>query len=205
MDKFILELPNAVPIELCNEIIERFKNDDRKRKGKCVYMGKILSQEITEQMKPTLELSLGYETPGWEDIEKKMIYHMFKSAETYFKYLKDNFNFSQKIHALYPYIPDNEIYIPDLLIQNIKEGDEYRWHVDMADSLGMFCNVLVYLNTIENGQGGETEFPNGRKVRPECGKILLFPSLWSFPHRSTKLIEGNKYTCTGNIFRKLSN
>jgi hypothetical protein len=201
MEKFILELPNAVPIELCNEIIERFKNDDRKENGKVILNNEYVSDEVAKRMKSATEMHINKGTSGWEDVDEKISAYMFEAVNTYLNYLIDTFNFNQEMHPLCSSIPVDGVCMYGFLIQNIKEGDEYKWHVDVGEEEGVFCNVLIYLNTLEDGQGGETEFVGGIKIRPECGKILLFPSLWSFPHRSTKLLKGDKYTCSTCTFR----
>ena len=48
--------------------------------------------------------------------------------------------------------------------------------------------------------GGETEIWDSHKIKPECGKLLLFPSCWTFPHRGNVPISGNKYILTGWVY-----
>jgi len=201
MEKFILELPNAVPTELCNEIIDKFKNDDRKENAKVIINSNYVPDEIAKSMKSAMEMPIGTDTSGWEDVEEKITTYMFNAVDTYLNYLVNTFDFNQEIHPLCSSIPLDGVCMYGFTIQNIKEGGEYKWHVDVGEEEGVFCNVLIYLNTLEDGQGGETEFVGGIRIRPECGKILLFPSLWSFPHRSAKLLKGNKYTCSTCTFR----
>ena len=58
---------------------------------------------------------------------------------------------------------------------------------------------LWYLNTVE--EGGETEFFNGRiSIKPEKGKLLLFPSTWTYIHRGNMPISNDKYILTGWIY-----
>jgi hypothetical protein len=70
----------------------------------------------------------------------------------------------------------------------------YGPHVD-AGSRALHHRVLsllVYLNDVE--VGGETEFPlQGNKVRPEAGKVAIFPSFFSFVHQSNTTISASKY------------
>ena len=54
---------------------------------------------------------------------------------------------------------------------------------------------ILYLN--EDFEGGETEFLNGRKIKPETGKLVLFPSTWCMVHRGCPVTEGQKYLCVG--------
>jgi hypothetical protein len=58
---------------------------------------------------------------------------------------------------------------------------------------------IWYLNTVENG--GETEFFNGRiKIKPEKGKLLLFPSTWTYNHKGNIPISSDKYIVTGWVW-----
>jgi prolyl 4-hydroxylase len=50
----------------------------------------------------------------------------------------------------------------------------------------------VYLNDV--AEGGETEFPlQGDKIKPEAGKVAIFPSFFSFVHQSNTAISASKY------------
>jgi hypothetical protein len=54
---------------------------------------------------------------------------------------------------------------------------------------------LWYLNTVNDG--GETEILGDIIVKPEAGKLLLFPASWTFPHRGKMPISEDKYIVTG--------
>ena len=67
-------------------------------------------------------------------------------------------------------------------------------HVDVGnhDSARRFLVVFLYLNTVE--KGGETEFPTfDLKVSAERGKVLVFPSTWTYLHRGNTPISNDKY------------
>jgi hypothetical protein len=56
--------------------------------------------------------------------------------------------------------------------------------------------AIWYLNDVP-GPGGETEFPlQGVSVRPEEGKLVLFPPFWTHVHRGVTLQQGVKYIAT---------
>ena len=44
-----------------------------------------------------------------------------------------------------------------------------------------------------------TEFYTGLKIKPEVGKILMFPALWPWVHRGYPPKSETKYICTGWI------
>ena len=62
----------------------------------------------------------------------------------------------------------------------------------------MLLTFLFYLNTLE--EGGHTEFWGNYKIKPETGKLLLFPASWTFPHCGKTPISDNKYIITGWIY-----
>lgn len=76
--------------------------------------------------------------------------------------------------------------------------DQFGWHVDVGDfqSARRFLVMFFYLNDVE--EGGETEFKyiNGKTfgtITPKCGRMVVFPPTWMFPHIGQKPISGPKY------------
>ena len=54
--------------------------------------------------------------------------------------------------------------------------------------------VMFYLNDVL--EGGETEFHNQQlKVKPEKGKVVIFPAYWTHLHKGHIPISGDKYIC----------
>ena len=73
------------------------------------------------------------------------------------------------------------------------EAEQFKNHVDVVtrDGAKRFLILMVYLN--DDFDNGETEFPIfGDKVKPEKGKILIFPPLWQYLHRGNPP-TGNGY------------
>lgn len=64
------------------------------------------------------------------------------------------------------------------------QSEQFKEHVDVKSCEGAkrFLILMVYLN--DNFNEGETEFPIfGDKVRPEKGKLIMFPPMWQYLHR----------------------
>ena len=57
---------------------------------------------------------------------------------------------------------------------------------------------LWYLNTVE--EGGQTELWKTIKIKPEEGKLLLFPASWTFPHSGLMPESNDKYIITGWLY-----
>ena len=63
----------------------------------------------------------------------------------------------------------------------------------------MVITYIFYLNDVE--EGGETEIRRKCKIKSKAGKLLLFPSCWTFPHRGVMPISDNKYIITGWLYQ----
>jgi len=83
-------------------------------------------------------------------------------------------------------------------LQRSAPGEFYRWHVDSGPGpLSQRQLVAIwYLNTVSE-PGGVTEFFHQQiRVRPEAGKLLLFPPFWTHLHQGDTVSAGHKYIAT---------
>lgn len=73
--------------------------------------------------------------------------------------------------------------------------DQFGWHTDVGDkpSASRYLVMFTYLNDVE--EGGETELQSDVDftIKPICGRMVVFPPMWMFPHRGKKPISGSKY------------
>ena len=65
----------------------------------------------------------------------------------------------------------------------------------MYDNLHRVIVYLWYLNDVYDG--GETEIYNNILIKPEAGKLLIFPALWYYKHRGKMPLSNDKYVITG--------
>tara|TARA_B100000131_G_scaffold155727_1_gene151168 strand:- start:1228 stop:1821 length:594 start_codon:yes stop_codon:yes gene_type:complete len=84
-------------------------------------------------------------------------------------------------------------------VHHVKPHEGYHtFHSEVGslDSLNRYLVWLCYLNDVE--EGGETEFLyQGVKVKPETGKMLIWPAQWTHTHRGNPIYKGEKYYATG--------
>lgn len=80
-------------------------------------------------------------------------------------------------------------------------GGYHVWHGEQGngDHADRVLVYMLYLNDLEDGDGGETEFLYQRKrVRPEANTMLLWPATFTHAHRgNTVLGSKSKYIVTG--------
>lgn len=81
----------------------------------------------------------------------------------------------------------------------------YNYHIDHLITpdikLERHITFIWYLNDVE--KGGETEVKGEIQIKPETGKLLLFPSTWTYPHTSRRTISNDKYVIVGWLMRKI--
>ena len=200
MDNFILEIPDVIPEELCNEMIKRFENDHDKRNGLICHAKMGHFPFVDKSLKNSVELPISGKS-DWSDIHNSISRHMKKCLDTYLNFLKENFDYGQKINPMDTFTSVNIPFgLSDFEIQKTPKDGLYAWHYDSFGGGVDYANIIIYLNTLEIGEGGRTQFINGRKVIPKAGKVLIFPTTWTFVHSGEKVkTDKNKYTCVGKI------
>jgi hypothetical protein len=175
---FIFERPLALPPAFCDAVIERFEAQPEYQ-----YAGRV-GQLRTEDpgVKRTTDLVVSNK-PDWKDVDRMF----FGSLAAAIKEFRET----------YPYFKGpfkDEGY----QVQRYRPGEYYHWHVDGGshELSQRQLVVLWYLNDVP-GPGGETEFLyQDVAVRPERGKLVLFPPFWTHEHRAAVLQTGVKYIAT---------
>lgn len=196
MDDYILEIPHFLSSDVCASIIRRFENDPRKKHGYFYYD---VNGHTVERDKMNTELMIsGLE--GWTDIDRIFREHTTRAYETYMSHIHTRFQKYNDVYHVYDReLASQRVTFTPFPIQRIDKGGRYDWHHDGNVDKPYFVQALFYLNTLEDGEGGCTEFTNGRKVRPETGKLLVYPCSWTFLHTGGEVLGGPKYICTSTI------
>ena len=177
-NSFIFEKQNALPLDICQEMIRRFEEDKNNQ-----YQGRVgqLANEEKSIKRSTDLVTSGKE--NWKDLDQEL----FRSLGTAIIEFREDYPFFKG-----PF-KDN-----GYAIQRTDPGEFYHWHID-GGSHEFAKRQLVavwYLNDVE-GPGGETEFSyQNIKVKPEAGKLCLFPPFWTHEHRGVTLEKGVKYIAT---------
>ena len=176
---FIYEIRQALPADLCAEMIERFETHPEQQ-----YAGRIGQGEQQEQsIKRSTDLRISGRA-DWKDIDEQLFRSLGQALS--------------RLSAEHPFFSANSFKDMGYNLQRTRAGEFYHWHVDSGP--GAFSQrqlvAIWYLNDVD-GPGGETEFFfQNVKVLPELGKLLLFPPFWTHVHRGTILEKGVKYIAT---------
>jgi len=186
--EFVYEVENNLPASLCEEIITRYKKDNRKEPS-LVGSDGIFKPEIRKSS--TLMIT-GNE--DWDDIDKQLYEYLKKGLCRYREYLSQ-LTLSRLADNIFESLSDE-----GYMIQEMKQNEFYDWHFDqMLDSNKTPTRLITciwYLNTLSEDDGGCTEFWGNKKIKPKQGNLLFFPSSWSYIHRGGPIKNNlSKYTC----------
>ena len=78
-----------------------------------------------------------------------------------------------------------------------KGQGKFLEHVDQCagPNATRVFGIILYLNTVD--EGGETDFKDYKlKVKPEAGKLIIFPCNYLFRHEGTVPLSEDKYIIT---------
>lgn len=169
---------NALAQSTCSDIIERFEAAKDEQ-----YFGRIGQQQREDMdIKRSTDLVISGKE-HWKDIDTAL----FESLSQALHFMREQSVFFRGRFKDFGYA-----------IQRTEPGQFFHWHVD-SGSHSFADRQLVaiwYLNDV-SGPGGETEFLHQKiKVKPEAGKLLLFPPFWTHEHRGVTLQAGVKYIAT---------
>jgi len=188
---FIYEVKNNLPKEVCEEIIRRFENEHRK------YPGPVMGG-INYKIKKSTEFHLfeGVGDNTWKDIDDLLFKKLIEGKREYIKYM-DEYHRS-KIGIPLDTTFCSQVNDTGYRIQRIEKGGFYTWHEDGYVQERRIMSYIWYLNTLEEEDGGETEFLD-KKIRPTQGTLLFFPATWTYIHRGCEVKGKTKYIITGFI------
>ena len=186
---YILEIDNAVSKEFCEDVISRFENDERKIIGATI-------SGVDEKVKKSKDLPISTSdlSGDWQDVIHKVADGVHEALRGYQVYLQEEG--LDRVLSAHKTVNSATIGFPQ--IQKTEKDGFYTWHHD--GHLNRILTYILYLNDVEEGVGGTTEFLNRGHIQPKAGKLVIFPANLAYIHRGTKLKKGAKYLITNFIY-----
>jgi hypothetical protein len=181
MDNFIYEIENVLPKEICDAIIKRYQNDDRKTES-------LIGSGVVDKTVRNSNILSFSDMEDWKDVDNIMADIICVGSNKYTEHLKES-----NIPEVGEHYAKHFTTLVDegYHIQEYKQNGCYTWHHDHHNTTKVRdFSFVLYLNTLEENEGGCTEFLNGKKIRPVQGKLLVFPSSWQFVHQSNTVENG---------------
>jgi hypothetical protein len=199
----IIELPKFVPESFCRHLIDKFEKDE-KAPGVVTYENVV---KVIPELKNSIESGCLCCKPGWEDEFNEVSKFVRHAYELYIHQLYNEYDYKQIKHTFHNILKQSFDHMTPGL-QKQPKGGRYGWHYDQIKNedpkVDCFIMLMIYLNTLEPDEGGCTEFGHGRKIRPECGKVVIWPATWAYPHCGNEVKCDGKYTIVTPIYLRSS-
>lgn len=198
-DKYMYTNKSSLSISFCLDIIELFEKEEKK------YIG-TTTGGTNPNVKDTYDYVIDNNDPKWQNYYNLLYAELKRNINYYLQSLnKDNIinNYNQNT-----IINDFRFFNTDLSIQTFqvqrytKNKGRYVYHndfvIDFIEKKYRVFTFIWYLNNVE--EGGETAFNGNILIKPEIGKLLLFPATWTYPHCGRVPISSDKYIITGWVY-----
>jgi hypothetical protein len=187
MNKYIYQQKNVLSYDVCDKIIQYYVDSKETYEG-VTYGG------LNKNIKDTRDLMIPFTDPYWENINTVLYESLYANILIYLKQINPD-------SASYRIFPTNRLSESLFMIQKYqKNKGKYVYHNDsqFEPSKYRVITYIWYLNDVD--EGGETEFWGEYRVKPEKGKLVLFPASWTFPHCGKMPISHDKYIVTGWLY-----
>jgi hypothetical protein len=189
----IVEYINAFPHELCDELMSKWQSP---KSDVMLDFHPTIPASIIEKVKTSRDLVINLQDPYLERLNLRYHETLQKSKDKYAKLLleknEDRISWSGGTNLFETTIIKSAQ--THMVISRTDAGEMYNWHADAHRDRLLTC--ILYLNDMDEDAGGCTEFSNGRSVRPEKGKVLIFPATPQYIHRGAIVNRGSKYVIT---------
>ena len=178
-NSFIFEKPFALSKAACQLIIDTFEAHPEDQTP-----GEIAGGIVDPTFKRSMDVAI-YDQAHWKEVDDILFYSIAEAIA--------------ELNEMFPdYFGTHSITDRGYQIKRTEPEGFYTWHYD-ADhpDKDRVMVAIWYLNTLDSTQGGTTDFKaQDIQVRPQQGKMLLFPPFWTHYHRGDEVISGTKYIAT---------
>jgi prolyl 4-hydroxylase len=201
----------AISKYLCNDIIQMFEDQvDGKFEG-------LTAGGLNKNIKDTTDYIIPRNKSNnyindindinikkWAKIDSFLEEELNRNVKIYVKQLTTKLNIEEEnSNYKFKLFPSDKVNTTEFMIQRYIQGrGRYIYHndsrINWQEKKYRLITYIFYLNTVE--EGGETEFFNELRIKPEVGKLVLFPASWLWPHRGMIPKSSNKYIITGWLY-----
>lgn len=191
-DKYVYIDENSLSPDICENIINKFNNNpSNKRKGVC-------GGGYNTNIKCSTDFTISHCNEDWKDIYSILLSNLHNSITNYENQINNN---------IYSHFINTYLKSTVFQLQHYKKNNgKFTYHTDSRfDFEKKEERKLVYmwyLNDVD--VGGETDFIDFN-IKPTTGKLVLFPSTWTYPHCANIPISNDKYIITGWIVTPMKN
>jgi len=185
IDNFIGVYDNYITKEECNKAIKLFENENTFNKTFSridFENSSVLEKKDKQFFAKSNNLNI-----WWESLKPIII-----NFDMAWKHYAKNTGADEAYRGI-------EFKYTTLKIQKTLPTEGYHvWHIEHSKGFDNEPRAFVfsiYLNDVE--EGGETEFLHfSKRVKPKTGRIVIWPSGFSYLHRGNPPLSGEKYILT---------
>jgi hypothetical protein len=193
--KLVYINPDSLSNELCSEIIELFEADNNFK-----YQGTSMVG-YNPNVKNTTDLNItrtAFVDKRWEKIHNVLLKELRHNINLYIEKFQEQIN-----SPGYRLFKGENLGITNMQVQHYKKNiGMFKYHDDSQiiweDKARRVLVFIWYLNDVI--EGGETEFCGTYIIKPQPGKLIIFPAEWTFPHRGLIPKSNDKFIITGWVF-----
>lgn len=182
---FVMQVENFVSPEWCAHAIEYFEN--MQKSGLVADRSAEAMKHVFDDSTLTMHGEYSIHVAGTQDLSASFVQEFWSKA--YPIYAKE--------FSVLKTMATHSIFY--MKAQKTEVGQGYHtWHCETGDrpTSTRIMAFLLYLNDVD--EGGETEFlyyPS--RVKPQTGKLILFPGGFTHTHRGNPPLSNTKYVLTG--------
>lgn len=204
LNNCIYSNPNAICPQLCNDIIQMFEEQvDGKYEGVTAKGLDKTVKDTTDYVIPRdkNEVDNIHNINKWAKVNAFLEEELNRNVKAYVKELESKMILTEEnSNNKFNLFPADKVSTTEFMIQRyIQNKGRYVYHNDSRikweEKKYRLITYIFYLNTVE--EGGETEFFNELRIKPEAGKLVIFPASIFWPHRGMIPKSSNKYIITG--------
>lgn len=198
LENYIYVNNNSLSKELCADIIQYFEEEPNKTGG-------VTAGGLNTNVKDTIDFQIPHKNVSskWNKIRVLLEKELTNNIQQYVKNITDNISVQEELSSNKYRVFNDAVTFETMQMQRYtKSSGKYIFHNDFQAEFEKkqyrIITYLWYINTVD--EGGETEIWNNYKVKPEAGKLILFPATWTYPHRGKVPISNDKYIITGWVY-----
>jgi len=183
---------HSISPELCHDMINLFEQSDGRYDG-------VTADGLNKQAKDTTDFIITSGGSQWSRINKLLSKELNNNVKDYVT------KYNKQVNDTYHIFGTTYLTSDSMQLQKYnKNAGKYVYHQDFScdwkNKKMRQLTFMWYLNDVE--EGGETEFWSKYRIKPEVGKLVLFPASWTFPHRANVPLSSAKYIITGWLWEQ---
>lgn len=185
IENFVLEADNFLSAEWCAHAVEYFNS--MQKSGLVADRSAEALRHVFDDNTLTMHGEYSIQIAGTQHLSDSFVTEFWSKA--YPVYAKQ--------YSILKTLANHSIFY--MKVQRTEIGQGYHsWHCETGDrsTSTRILSFILYLNDVD--EGGETEFLYyPRRVKPQTGKLILFPGGFTHAHRGNPPLSNTKYILTG--------